>query len=60
MEFKLKITEKVFKNEKGEEIPYFECVANVAGTNIRFSPKPEDKSLLKYLISKVNSSNGVK
>lgn len=54
MKFELNVKEEVFVNDKGEKIPYFSCVANVGGTDIRFAPKPEDKSLLKYLISKLN------
>lgn len=58
MKFELTIEEKVFENDKKEQIPYFECVAVIGGTKIRFSPKAEDKSLLKYLISK--QTNGAK
>ncbi len=51
MEVKLRITEEEFMNDKGEKIQYFSCVARIAGTDIRFVPKAEDKSLLKYLLS---------
>lgn len=58
MKFELTVKEKVFKTDDGEEINYFDCVAVIGGTEVRFVPKPEDKSLFKYLVSSIKKANG--
>lgn len=53
MKFQLTVEEKTFKNDKGEDIGYLDCLAEICGETVRFYPKAEDKSLLKHLIKKV-------
>lgn len=45
----LKITKDTFKNDKGEEIEYLSCVANINGDEIKFYPKAEYKKLLESI-----------
>ena len=52
MKFQLTVEEKTFKNDKGEDIGYLDCSAEICGETVRFYPKAEDKSLLKHLIKK--------
>ena len=52
MKFQLTVEEKTFKNDKGEDIGYLDCQAEICGETVRFYPKAEDKSLLKHLIKK--------
>lgn len=58
MKFELTITEETFKNDKGEDIAYYSCVAEIGGTIVRFFPRTEDKTLLKYLLTKLNPVGG--
>ena len=57
MQFTLTIEEKSFTNDKNESVDYLDCVATIAGQKIKFYPKPEDKSLLKYLVGSLSKTN---
>ena len=51
----LTFEDKVFTNDSGERIEYMSITAKIAGEDIRLEIKKEDKSLFKYLTSRVQS-----
>lgn len=56
MKVEMTIKEEVFVTDRGERVPYFSCVAKIGDTDVRFVPKNEDKSLLKYLMSSASTA----
>lgn len=51
IKLELLVEEKSFESDKGENVNYISCTANVGGETIRFVPVTEDKKLFKFLIS---------
>lgn len=52
IKLELLVEEKSFESDKGENVNYISCTANVDGETIRFVPVSEDKKLFKFLIGK--------
>ncbi len=50
MKVELEIARDSFKNERGEEVEYFRCEAELHGEVIRFTPRKEDKKLMEFLL----------
>ena len=49
----MSFVDKVFTDEKGQQVPYLEITAKINSEPVHFAVKKEDKSLLKALLRSI-------